>query len=711
MLSGTDAQGSNTVQTQPDRELSHSETADESRWREKVLNWLAFAALVAIGVVWPSDPAFSTQPADVRAGSLLLKTGPEDEPVEALRVATRIRAAVTGNVARVYVTQEFRNDGDEWVDGLYVFPLAADAAVDELEMRIADRRIRGEIRRKAEARATFERARKEGRRASLVEQERPNLFTAEVANIAPRSSIEIEIAYLETISYRDSRYTLRLPLAITPRYTPGMAVDAAGPAPAAESRALNAMLGTTATPERVTPERQDVAIEVDLTPGFALETVRSLHHQVDVAQLPHGRAVRLVGESVPADRDFELVWSPLGMPSVQAAAFAERAEDATYALVVLTPPETVATRGPAREMLFVIDTSGSMEGPSMRQAKAALLLGIERLAPGDRFNIVRFDSDASSLFDASEPVDDANRRVARRFVESLDANGGTNMRAALELAFATEPAAGLLRQIVFITDGAVGNEAELAGLIRARLSDARLFTVGIGVAPNGNFMREAAAAGRGSYLFIADIQHVRERMQELFSKLERPALVDVEIHWPGAVPAELASALPGDLYAGDPLVVLARMPHEPSGLLTLTGRTAGGSWVQQLPIAPRAGSPGIAKLWARERIGELSRQKSFGADVATIEEAIVQLALSHHLVSDHTSLVAVDVTPVRPAGVPSVGLQAATSAPAGGAWAATTGFAATATNATLYALIGMMALLAAALLAGMSWLRTPAAVR
>ncbi|MGH8309126.1 MAG: VIT domain-containing protein, partial [Steroidobacteraceae bacterium] len=225
--------------TAPAETMHQPESDARSSLREWLFNWLAIAALVAVGVVWPADGAFGAQPSDVQTGRLLLKATPDAEAIEALRVATKIRAAVTGNVARVYVTQEFANPSDDWVDGLYVFPLAVGAAVDELEMQIGERRIRGEIRRKAEARAVFERARSEGRRASLVEQERPNLFTSSVANIAPRSSVTVQIAYLESIAYRDARYTLHLPLAITPRYSPGANIDAI-------------------TPERVAPEQQTV---------------------------------------------------------------------------------------------------------------------------------------------------------------------------------------------------------------------------------------------------------------------------------------------------------------------------------------------------------------------------------------------------------------------------------------------------------------------
>lgn len=660
--------------------------------RESLFNWLALLTLLSLGIVWPAAFAGGATVDEVRSGSLLLKTAPDAPAIEALRVSTRIRAQVTANVARVRVTQQFTNPGEDWVEGLYVFPLAAGAAVDELEMQIGERRIRGEIKRKAEARTVYEQAKSEGKHASLVDQERPNLFTTSVANIAPHSAITIEIAYLDTVPCRDGRYTLNLPLAITPRYTPGAGVDVGAPMAADNARTMNAMLGTDATPERVTSEAQAVDIEVQLAPGFALGEVKSLHHATTMSGAGGEKIVTLQAGSVPADRDFELEWAPAVVPDVQAAAFAERTEKGAYVLLTLTPPEMTATRVAKREVVFIIDTSGSMSGPSIEQARVALQMGVARLSPGDRFNVIRFSSDATSLFEQLQPVNESTRSQASRFIGALQADGGTEMRTALELAFETPPAAGALRQIIFVTDGSVSNESELVTMIHESIGHARLFTVGIGAAPNAYFMREAAAAGRGSYTFIAQIDQVGARMTDLFRKLEQPALVDLELSWPDGMKADLAANLPGDLYAGDPLIVAARLPHEPHGTLTLSGRGNGGAWVRQLTIENVGAQAGIAKVWARERIADLSRQRNFGADAAQMEQKIVDLALAHHLVSEFTSLVAVDVTPVRPMGTALNAQQAPTAAPVGGAWAQTTGFARTGTPAPLLFVLGLGAL-------------------
>jgi Ca-activated chloride channel family protein len=677
-------------------------TTKQKNALERAVNWLALLILLSLGIIWPPVFANTPDPGDVHAGRLLLKAS-DGKPVEALRQSTRIRAQVTGNVARVHVTQKFENPGDDWVEGLYVFPLSVGAAVDELEMLVGERKIRGEIRRRQDARAVYEKAKSEGRRASLVDQERPNMFTTSVANIAPHSAITVDIAYLDTVPFRDGRYTLNLPLSINPRYTPGMQLDPTAPLAADVVRQANAVaesmqasgdtrVSPTATPERVSPRVQSAQIEVELMPGFSLGSVRSVNHSAVIDETSSGRRVTLRGDAIPADRDFELVWTPAIVPDTEAAAFAERIDDESYVLVTLMPPQITASRTYRREVLFIIDTSGSMSGPSIEQARAALRLGIERLGPNDTFNIIRFSSDASSLFQAPAIADPAAREAASRYIDRLAADGGTEIRLALDLAFAMPSASESLRQMVFVTDGSVSNEAELVKTIHERIGSARLFTIGIGAAPNAYFMREAAAAGHGSSTFIPNVNEVRERMEDVFRKLENPALVDLQVFWPGGVKAELGADLPGDVYAGDPLVIAARLPKVPQGILTLTGRSAGGVWTRQLPIKIVGDQAGIAKLWARERIGALSREKSLGGDAGEIESRIVDLSLAHHLVSEFTSLVAVDVTPVRPMDRAVTREQAPTSAPVGGAWADTTGFAPTATPAPILFVIGALAM-------------------
>lgn len=646
---------------------------------------------------------------DTPSGTLYLRRSAQEPVTEALRLATRMQVQVTGNVARVHVQQEFSNTGADWVEGLYVFPLSKDGAVDELLMRIGERTIRGEVQEKTKAQALYNDARAAGRRASIVEQERPNLFTSAVANIAPHTSATIEITYLETLPFRDGRYTLNLPLAITPRYTPGAPQDATAQMPAVTAAIMNAALGTTATPERVTAARQRVSIEIDLQPGFALGEVSSLHHAIETQSANSGKRVLLHTDDAPADRDFELTWTPASAKEVTGAAFAERIGGETFALLMLSTPQQMDEAVPAREVTFIIDTSGSMQGPSIEQARAALSMGIDRLKQSDRFNVIRFASDYSKLFSSPQPVTDKSRALASGFVAALSANGGTEMRAPLEIALSSPADPELLQQIIFITDGSVGNEAELIKLIHDRIGEKRLFTVGIGAAPNAYFLGEAAIAGRGSYTFIADRDQVGARMRDLFAKLERPALIDLKVQWPAAMNVDLAAPLPTDLYSGDPIVVLARMPQIASGEVVLSGIVRGVDWTQRLPLTSVGDASGLSKLWARERIGALSRQMHFGGDGEPLKAAIIDLALKHHVVTEFTSLVAVDDEVVRSAGSPGHVEQAPTSAPVGGAWA-TVGFAKTATSAEVW-LCASLVCLGLSLLLAYTRFRRPAPER
>jgi Ca-activated chloride channel homolog len=668
-----------------------------------LVNWLALATLLALGFLAAPAPAQTPEPA---SGALMLKASAAAEPVAALRVATRMHATVTGNLARVEVTQTFTNPCDGFVEGLYVFPLPEGAAVDQMSMQVGERRIAGEIRERQAAHQAYAQAKSEGRQATLVDQQRPNMFTSTVANIAPGSSVTVSIAYLDSIAFRDGRFRLSLPMAITPRYTPGATADpeigAAGVV-APEDLPRGSDTGTAAagqapTPERVTSAVQNVSITVDLEPGFALASVESLHHAVTTIPTDTGRRISLAAAQVPADRDFELVWKPQVVPDTQAAAFAEHLGDDDYVLVMLTPPQMTQRASAAREVIFIIDTSGSMGGPSIEQARAALRLGVARLTPGDSFNVIRFSDTASQLFARAVPASPQNRAAAGAFIDALEAGGGTEMRPALELAFTTEPARGLLRQIVFITDGSVGNEGELVKLIHERIGAGRLFTVGIGADPNAYFMHAAAAAGRGSYTFIGNRAQVQERMGDLFMKLEQPSLVNLAVHWPADAAAELAAPLPADVYAGDPITIAARLGAVPQGLVTLSGESEGHAWVRQIPLMPVTAQSGVAKLWARERIADLTQQHSFGVDAAKMKSSILDLALTHHLVSQYTSLVAIDVTPVRAAGTPYAQEQAPTSAPVGSYWANSAGFARTATPAPLLLLVGALLCALAALL-------------
>ena len=401
------------------------------------------------------------------------------------------------------------------------------------------------------------------------------------------------------------------------------------------------------------------------------------------------------------DHDFELVWRPLPATAPRAMVFTETIGGQPHYLLMVVPPGSGAEAGGhmPREMIFIIDTSGSMHGISIEQAKQALLRALDTLRQGDRFNVVEFNSHTNPLFPASVPATVSNVGNAQNFVRQLKANGGTEMYPALQFSLRTPPQDGSLRQIIFITDGAVGNEEGLFQLIEQQLDGARLFTVGIGSAPNGWFMRKAAEAGRGTFTIISALHEVGEKMDRLFRKLEHQQVTNIDIQWPSGTIIGGYPAVVPDLYLGEPVTVKARAATAfwPGDTVRVTGDSIGGTWFSDLSLDDQHQSPGIAALWARARIANLLDRQRRGANADETRDAIVQTALMHHLVSKYTSLVAVDKTPARPAGDPLSSEQVPNLMPYGQSSTAIFGFPATATDAPALRLTGLL-LIAAALL-------------
>ena len=607
---------------------------------------------------------------------------------DAVALETDVQFRIRGLLAEVSVEQTYRNDSAEWLEGRYLLPLPENAAVHALNLRIGERVVVGEVHEKEEAQAIYQAAAQQGQVAGLVEQNRPNLFRTAVANIAPGAQVQVRIGYWQRVDYRDGEFSIALPLTLTPRYEPSLlkqntvAVDVA-----AES--LPAAAAATTESKGIEPI---VSLRAELTPGVALQTVTSSTHEIDVKPQDANYVVTLRAGAARSDRDFELRWTPLPNAAPQGALFLERRADADYAFAMLLPPSAKLEALP-RELLLVIDTSGSMAGLPMQQAQAALVEALARLRPGDRFNLIQFNSVTEKLFEHAMPADEAHLRVASDWVANLVATNGTEMSPALSEAFAGAPAAGYVRQVVFITDAAVGNETGLLAQIERERGDARLFAVGIGSAPNGHFLRKAGELGRGSDLLIRAPDQVVAQMDTLFSKLDRPALSDVELRWPAGAEA-FPERLP-DLYAGEPLLSVAKLPRDKStGTIKASGWNTQGEWTDLLSLDRASGSDGVARLWGRSKIDALEDALRQSSDEPAIRPAVVALAMEHHLVSRYTSLVAVDRTPARSPQVELASVRFDNAAPHGALAFAQGGLG----SGRQFALAALLALLALALL-------------
>lgn len=595
--------------------------------------------------------------ADLRAERPQLTLVSDGTTRPALALATGIEVEVTGLIARTTLRHRFRNPSRDWVEGRYQFPLPDGAAVDTLRVEIGERLIEGRIEPREVARRTFETARSAGRTAGLVEQQRPGLFTTDVTNIGPGEEVTVEIGFAHRVDYRNARFSLTVPMTLIPRFentlggAPGNRSSIGtrvvpGDLPAPPDFAPNADGAVEAAP--INP----LQLRVALRPGPELATLDSLHHEVALQPTEVGGWTVTLDENAPVvDRDFELEWTLMERDRLTGGFYVEEFQGRTHALLMLVPPPAWAPVQRRRELVLVIDASGSMQGEAIEQARSALLAALDRLQPGDRFNVIAFSNHARPLFDTPRYAAPSALAEARTFLRQLQADGGTRMDAALVHALDPPIAEGYLRQVVFATDGAVANEHVVIDQVRARIGESRVFAVGIGHGVNAPFLAALARDGRGSLTRIADPRRLARDVGELMNQLEHPALERLEIDWP--VADEAWPVLLPDLYAGEALMVLTRLDAPLDALIgeqvTLRAERDGRLMSQSWPLADFRIAQGVAREWARQKVDGVLDFARSDVDPEGLKAFALSTALAYQVLSPLTSLVAVDTTPRRSA--------------------------------------------------------------
>ncbi|WP_286262895.1 marine proteobacterial sortase target protein [Thalassotalea atypica] len=562
---------------------------------------------------------------------------------------------INGLIATVTFTQSFVNPSTEPLDGVYAFPLPDKSAVNHLKIQIGSRLIEGQIMEKVKAKQAFVVAQKSGKRASLVQQQRPNLFTNHIANIGAHEQVTVTLTYLQHVQYDQGRFYLRFPMSITPRYQPRHR----------SSSQLSQLLLASTLSTWQQPLNGNIAISASLKAGIPITKIDSRSHTLSYAPTtsvePNGLnsahlatsyQITLDKGTMPMDRDFYLSWYASPSTTPQVSLFTQELNNEQYALAMLIPP-TVREEGDqstehfARDVTFVIDTSGSMQGASIKQAKQSLLFALNTLTPQDRFNIISFASHYQTLFESNVFASAKNLDTADNFIQRLSANGGTEMYQPLALALAMNASADhdpdVIRQIIFITDGAVGNELELFQLIQSSPVLPRLFTVGIGAAPNGYFMRKAAQFGKGSYTYISDLADIKPMMSELLKKISRPALRNIAIQFQplhlGTI-EQYPKKLP-DLYHGEPLMVAFKTALTPTSIQVF-GEQANRGWHQELMFNRQQKSQGITSIWAREKIEDLMDTLVLGKAEDVIKKQVLNTSLLHQVMSPYSSFIAIE---------------------------------------------------------------------
>lgn len=625
-------------------------------------------ACAAAMIVLPAAATVPTALPTPETAGLFFRSDVVDKLFAAPVLSSDVVIDVTGDVARVTVTQRFRNPSQVWLEGIYVYPLPERSAVDRLTMRIGERVIEGKILEREAARRAYNSALAAGKRASLLSSARPNVFSTRLANIGPGEEITIEIGYQDRVPFNSGEWSYRFPLVVAPRYTPAAGLPLVAVTPPEPVQPLPRLRDIADRLEPPAPSAgrdvfgpvrhpdsgviNPVSLAVRLNAGVPIDTIVSANHRIEVTRDRDTAArVTLASGAVPADRDFVLHWRPVATDVPRVGLFAEQRDAATHLLLTLMPPD--AGQWPVstipRDLVLVIDKSGSMHGPSIAGAREAARLALRQLTSRDRFNLIVFDSKTARLFETVQPATRPNIEHANAALKSLKADGGTEMAAALDAALARPAPAGRLRQVVFLTDGSVSNERALTELIETRLGSTRLFTVGLGSAPNAFFMRAAAEAGRGAFVYIDRPDALPGKMAALYQKLARPALTDIRVAWDiddGAAVDMFPATIP-DLYIGDPVSLAARFDraYDDSlhGALTISGQLAGEPWRVTVPFDEVRAAEGVAAIWARARVAALRAAYPLREpDWEAMRLAVVDTALEYRLVTEFTSLVAID---------------------------------------------------------------------
>ncbi len=589
---------------------------------------------------------------ELGSAGLFLKTssGIKDAPV----LNSGVSVSITGMVAKVELTQTFINDSNDWIEGIYAFPLPDQAAVNSLLVTIGERKLIGKIREKRQAEKQYEQAKKAGHAVSLVKQHRPNLFSSRFANVPPGETLSIALTYVQTVRYESDRYSLRIPLTLTPRYVNNLVTDIDAITPPQQHLADYLQSGQSG---------HLVTIDTILHGVYDAYQVSSPSHTLQTTSNDNTTSVSLA-KPAHLDRDFILEWHEKDTATPAVKVWREQVNNEEYLLATVMPPRNDADIPyQPRELILVIDTSGSMAGDAMTAAIATLVDAIAGLRPEDSFNIIEFNSDYTSFFDSPQPATPDNRKAAQLRARRLYADGGTEMLAPLREALGYSDT-NLLRQVVFITDGSVGYEETVIESIKNTLGNARLFTVGIGTAPNHWFMRKVAAAGRGTFHNISSVSEVSGEMSKLLRKLESPALTDLQVSVEGGTAEIMPDPIP-DLYANEPVVVAAKLD---SGVhsLNVSGRWGDQNWHESISIdnAPRSGA-GLSSVWAKQKMESLLDKQRAHSDPEFYRSLITSIALDHQLVSPYTSFIAIEPKPIKPASEQVVAKKVLNLMPAG----------------------------------------------
>jgi len=581
---------------------------------------------------------------------------------------TTVKTEISGFVARTEVTQEFENVLEDPVEAIYVFPLPHDSAVDGMSMKVGDREIQAVIKERDEARKIYDLARNTGHTAALLDQERPNIFTQSVANIPPNSKVEVKLEVLELLKYEDGTYEFAFPTVVGPRYIPG--------APAATTPDYGMMPDTNQVPDasRISPPvagvdtndalaGHDISFEVNLTAGVPIGDVISTSHKIFADRTgPDSFHVQLAKDVVLPNKDFVLKYKVAGT-GIGDAVLAHSDASGGYFTLILQPPDRVSDEAAVpRQLIFVLDTSGSMWGFPLDMAKKTIARALDNLRKDETFNLITFSGATRVLFPEPVPATPENIAAAKQVLAGAYGSGGTEMMGAIRTALGDDAGTGKptngdpVRVVCFMTDGYVGNDAEIVAEVKKH-PEARVFAFGIGTAVNRFLLTKMSEEGHGDVEFVTNPKEAAPAADRFYDRVHTPVLANISIDWNGLPVTDVYPREVRDLFSAKPIILTGRFTGHPAGKILVKGTQGTGEFSRTIPVDFSQANPNNAaleKIWARHKVEDLMSQDWLGIQNGNSahKAEIIQVGLEHSLATQYTSFVAVEMQTVVKDGKP-----------------------------------------------------------
>ena len=549
---------------------------------------------------------------------------------------TNVSVNINGIFAETFVTQTYSNEGQEPINATYVFPASSRVTIHGMKMEIGDEIITAKIKEKEEARHDYEQAKSEGKSASLLEQQRPNVFTMDVANVMPGDIIRIELHYTEMITPTDGIYQFVFPTVVGPRYTSPSVPKSLK----AETWIASPFLRLGDTP------REKYNINVNLSAGVPITDLQCSSHKIDVAwdNQTSARISLSNPEEFAGNRDFILDYKLTGT-EISSGLMLGTGESENFFLLMVQPPERYTPETiPPREYIFILDVSGSMYGFPLDTSKELIRNLAGSLRETDRFNVILFSDSLIQMSPESVPATAENVQKAFALIDNEEGGGGTELAPALETALAIHASPGAARSVIAITDGYISGEREIFDIIGRNIGTTNFFSFGIGSSVNRYLIDGIAKTGLGESFVVTDPSEAAATADRFRTYIQSPVLTDVQVTYDGFDVYDIEPPTLSTLFASRPIVLFGKWKGEPSGTIHITGKTGGRDYAEDIPVSaaiPLEANNIIQYLWARTRVERLTDYGMTEDLQANAKKEVTELGLRYSMMTPYTSFIAV----------------------------------------------------------------------